>query len=216
VRCSVHVRCAHRLAGQPVSVVHIVVPGDGDGAVIELVELDQDSGVWGGSRVGVPDAFGTVSQVLAALSSRPGDDPWVAEVASALDRERGWGIPGDWRRPILEVFQGNRPMFHATATANRESIRRHGLDWRRMGAAPGIAGSTRPELPAVFVCDSREDVSFFLHMTRTPADVWTVDVGGLWVETGPDGWWIISQPIGPERLTLAEGDATHPAGNGDR
>jgi hypothetical protein len=212
----VHVRCAHRLAGQLVSVVQVVVPGDGDGAVIELVELDRDSGVWGGSRGGVPDAFGTVSQVLAALSSRQGDDPWVAEVASALDRERGWGIPSDWRRPILEVFQGNRPMFHATATANRESIRRHGLDWRRMGAAPGIAGSTRPELPAVFVCDSREDVSFFLHMARTPADVWTVDVGGLWIETGPDGWWIISQPIGPERLTLAEGDATHPAGHGDR
>jgi hypothetical protein len=212
----VHVRCAHRFPGWPVSVVHVVVPGDGDGAVIELVELDRDIGVWGGSRIGVPDAFGTVSQVLAALSSRPGDDPWVAEVASALDRQRGWGFVDDWRRPVLEVFQGTRPMFHATAAANRESIRRHGLDWRRMGAAPGIAGSTRPELPAVFVCDSKEDVSFFLHMARTSADVWMVDVGGLWVETGPGGWWIISRPIGPRRLTLAEGDATRPAGARDR
>jgi hypothetical protein len=184
--------------------------------VVELVELDRDASVWGGSLAGVPDAFGTVSQVLAALSARPGDDPWAAEVAAALDRERGWGIAGGWRRPVLEVFQGNGLMFHATAAANRESIRRHGLDWRRMGAAPGIAGSTRPELPAVFVCDSREDVSFFLRMARTPTDVWTVDAGGLWVETGPNGWWIISRPIDPGRLTLAEGDATRPAGYRDR
>ncbi len=191
--------------------VHVVVPRDRDDAVIELVELDRDASVWGGSCVGVPDAFGMVTEVLAALSSRPGDDPWVAEVASALDRERGWGIPGDWRRPVLEVFQGQGLMFHASASANRESIRLHGLDWRRMGAAPGIAGSTRPELPAVFVCDSRDDISFFLHMARTPADVWAVDVARLWVETGPDGWWIISQPIGPERLTLAERDAAGPA-----
>lgn len=107
-------------------------------------------------------------------------------------------------------------MFHATAAANRESIRRHGLDWRRMGAAPGIAGSTRPELPAVFACDSRDDISFFLHIARTPADIWAVDVEGLWVETGPYGWWIISQPIGPGCLTLAESDATRPARHHDQ
>ena len=192
------------------SVVHVVVPRDGDDAVIELVELDRDAGVWGGSRVGVPDAFGTVTEVLAALSSRPGDDPWAGEVASALDRERGWGIPGGWRRPVLEVFRGRGLMFHATASANRESVRLHGLDWRRMGAAPGIAGSTCPELPAVFVCDSRDDVSFFLGMARTLADVWAVDAAGLWVESGPNGWWIISQPVGPERLALAERDAARP------
>jgi hypothetical protein len=75
-----------------------------------------------------------------------------------------------------------------------------------MGAAPGIAGSTRPELPAVFACDGREDVSFFLNMARTPADVWSIDVGGLWAENGPDGWWIISRPIGLDRLTLTERD----------
>jgi len=73
--------------------------------------------------------------------------------AAALDRENRWGLADGWRRPVLEVFQGTGQMFHVTATANRESIRRHGLDWRRMGAAPGIAGSTRPELPAMFACD---------------------------------------------------------------
>ena len=186
--------------------VHVVVPGESDSAAIELVELDRDAGIWGGSREGAPDAFGTAAGVLAALSSRPAGDPWAAEVAAALDRENRWGPADGWRRPVLEVIQGTGHMFHVTATANRESIRRHGLDWRRMGAAPGIAGSTRPELPAVFACDEREDISFFLNMARTPADVWAIDVGGLWAENGPDGWWIISQPIGPDRLTLAERD----------
>ena len=68
-------------------VVYVVVPGDADGACIKLVERDRDVGVWGGSRSGTPGAFGTVAEVVAALSSRPGDDPRVAEVAAALDRE---------------------------------------------------------------------------------------------------------------------------------
>jgi hypothetical protein len=45
-----------------------------------------------------------------------------------------------------------------------------------------------------------------LNIARTPADVWAIDVEGLWAENGPDGWWIISRPIGPDRLTLAERD----------
>jgi hypothetical protein len=32
-------------------------------------------------------------------------------------------------------------LFHVTSELNRESIRTHGLDWSRMGAAHGIAGS---------------------------------------------------------------------------
>jgi hypothetical protein len=180
----------------------LLAPNHGD----RLVELDRDAGTWGGSRAGTPDAFGTAAEVVAALSSRPAGDPWAAEVAAALDRESRWGLADGWRRPVLEVFRGTGQVFHVTATANRESIRTHGLDWRRMGAAPGIAGSTRPELPSVFACDEREDIDFFLNMARTPADVWAIDVGGLWAENGPDGWWIIAQHIGPDRLTLAERD----------
>jgi hypothetical protein len=187
-----------------VSVVDVVVPADAEGAWIEIVELDRDAGAWGGSREGRPDSFGTAAEVLAALTSRLSDDPWVTEVVAALDRESRWGFADGWRRPVLEVFQGTGHMLHITAVANRESVRRHGLDWRRMGAAAGIAGSTRPELPAVFVCDEIEDISFFLNIARTPADVWAIDVAGMWVESGPDGWWIISRPIGPERLTLVQ------------
>jgi len=190
--------------------VFIPLP-DGDGGA-ELVELDRDAGVWGGSRAGRPDTFGTVTEVLAVLASRHEDDPWVSQVAAAVARERGWGYQDGWHRPRLEVFRGWGEMFHATASVNRQSIVRHGLDWRRMGAAPGIAGSARPELPAVFVCDSRDEIGFFLLMARTPADVWAVDAQGLWIENGPNGWWIISQPIEAARLTLIERDVTHPSG----
>jgi hypothetical protein len=33
---------------------------------------------------------------------------------------------------MLLVKLGEGTMFHATAAANRDSIRRHGLDWRLM------------------------------------------------------------------------------------
>ncbi len=56
----------------------------------------------------------------------------------------------------------------------------------------------------MFVGDEREDISFLLNIARTPADVWAIDVDGLWVENGPDGWWIISRPIGPDRLSLVQ------------
>jgi hypothetical protein len=44
-------------------------------------------------------------------------------------------------------------MFHVTDSANRESIRQHGLDWRRMGTALGIAGS---RVPWTFISMTRD------------------------------------------------------------
>jgi hypothetical protein len=101
------------------------------------------------------------------------------------------------------VKQASGEMFHVTATLNRQSILRHGLDWRQMGA-PGIAGSREPELPAVFLCESRDDAGFFTGMSRLPADLWAVRIDGLWVETGPDGWMILPEPVPPERLRLLQ------------
>jgi len=43
-------------------------------------------------------------------------------------------------------------LFHVSSAANRKSILAHGLDWTRMGAARGIAGSTTPEQEGVFLC----------------------------------------------------------------
>jgi len=106
------------------------------------------------------------------------------------------------RRSMLVVTEASGEMFHATAQENRQSILRHGLDWRRMGTAPGIAGSREPELPAVFLCESLEEVGFFTQMSRLPTDIWAVRVDGRWVESGPDGWIILPEPVPPERLRL--------------
>jgi hypothetical protein len=66
--------------------------------------------------------------------------------------------------------------FHVTSAANRESIRLYGLDWTRMGFAPGIAGSTAPEADGVFLCRDEFDAGFFIRMNNTggPVDVWAV------------------------------------------
>jgi hypothetical protein len=69
-----------------------------------------------------------------------------------------------------------------------------------------LAGSTTPELPAVFVCEDLDDVSFLLHMARVPTDVWSVDVDGIWLENGPSGWQVITDPVAPERLSLIVSD----------
>ncbi|MEE4540352.1 hypothetical protein V2S66_00025 [Streptomyces sp. V4-01] len=66
--------------------------------------------------------------------------------------------------------------FHVSSVLNRRSIARHGLDWTRMGAAPGIAGSARPEAEGVFLCRG-EETEFFLRINNTggPVDLWSVD-----------------------------------------
>lgn len=156
-------------------------------------------------------SFGSPEEVIAATTGRPVGDEWVAAVCAALDRERYWRSEG--RRSTLLVQAGHGEMFHATAVANRESISMYGLDWRRM-QTPGIAGGRQPELAAVFLCESREDAEFFIGMARVPSDIWAVRVDGLWLENGPDGWIVFPDPIGPERLRLAERDipAGRPAG----
>ncbi|MEU0414669.1 hypothetical protein ABZ307_43835 [Streptomyces griseorubiginosus] len=69
------------------------------------------------------------------------------------------------------------PFFHLSSVLNRQSIAQHGLDWTRMGAARGIAGSRRPEVEGIFVCRGEEDADFFLRINNTggPVDLWSVD-----------------------------------------
>jgi hypothetical protein len=124
-------------------------------------------------------------------------------VDAALARERTWARTA--RRSMLIVREASGEMFHATAQENRQSIQRHGLDWRHMGFAPGIAGSPEPELPAVFLCESLDEIEFFTRVSRLPADGWAVRVDGLWVESGPDGWIILPEPVPSERLRLVNG-----------
>ena len=87
-------------------------------------------------------------------------------MCAALTRERTWTRGG--RRSMLVVKEASGEMFHATATENRQSILRHGLDWRQMGTVPGIAGSREPELPSrLLVRETRGDR--LLHQDVPPA-----------------------------------------------
>jgi hypothetical protein len=68
-------------------------------------------------------------------------------------------------------------MYHVTSVLNRASIELHGLDWSRMGAARGIAGSSKPEVDGCFLSDSEWEMHWFIGMNNTggPVDVWAVD-----------------------------------------
>lgn len=189
------------LAGRgPCHECSIVVP-DGDEEGIHFEELAPDGTVCGAWRPGRPGGFGAASIAIGAAIERSADDPWVAAVAAALERERTW--EGEGRRARLEVARGQGQAFHVTAAENRLSIQRHGLDWRRMGGCGGVAGRRAPELPAVFLCRTRDESAFFVRMARWPCDVWAADVDGYWLETGPSGWLIVAHPIPPDRVRLA-------------
>jgi hypothetical protein len=68
-------------------------------------------------------------------------------------------------------------LFHVTSALNRESIMAHGLDWTRMGAAPGIAGSGEPEEDSVCLYLDEFDAKYVVEMNNTggPVDVRAVD-----------------------------------------
>jgi hypothetical protein len=68
-------------------------------------------------------------------------------------------------------------LFHVSSVRNRASIAEHGLDWTRMAAASGIAGSNRPEEEGAFLCRDEFEADFFVRLNNTggPVDVWIVD-----------------------------------------
>ncbi len=97
-------------------------------------------------------------------------------------------------------------LFHVSSASNRDSIRRHGLDWTRMGAARGIAGSHSPELNGVFLCLDEFEVGWFVQLNNTggPVDVWAVTgiTGAELLEAGT-GHMYFPGKIPPEHLQLA-------------
>jgi hypothetical protein len=100
-----------------------------------------------------------------------------------------------------------------SSSENHASIAEHGLDWRRMGVTGGIAvglgrgGPYRPELEAVFLCETLDDVEFFVSFGQHPlVDVWVVDMTGLPIEPGPDGWVLCREPIPAVRVRLLHAD----------
>lgn len=98
--------------------------------------------------------------------------------------------------------------FHVTSVLNRSSIQQFGLDWRRMDAARGIAGSRRPEQEGCFLGDAFER-DWFVHLNNTggPVDVWEVrgvDVADLVLS--PEGHYYFPGVIPAERLRLSQRD----------
>jgi hypothetical protein len=113
-------------------------------------------------------------------------------------------------------------LFHVTEAANRESIRRHGLDWRMMNTTPGIAGSEVPECAGVFLARNGWEAKWFVEMGRRRGvraiDVWEVsldldlDLSGDLPPDGPlvdheDGYLYCTQPIPPQHLKLIDPEA---------
>ncbi|MER5398145.1 hypothetical protein [Streptomyces sp. NPDC002599] len=100
-------------------------------------------------------------------------------------------------------------LFHVSSVLNRRSIAQHGLDWTRMGAAPGIAGSRRPEVEGIFVCQGEETAEFFLQINNTggPVDLWSVDGidEGLLLDNG-NGFFYLPGRIPAARLRLVRSD----------
>lgn len=100
-------------------------------------------------------------------------------------------------------------LFHVSSVLNRESIRRHGLDWRRMGAAPGIAGPRVPQVAGCFLAIGEFERRWFTEMNNTggPVDVWRVDnIDTTQLATSMEGHRFYPGPIGPTHLTLVEMD----------
>jgi hypothetical protein len=75
--------------------------------------------------------------------------------------------------------------------------------------SPAHGGPLAPELEAVFMCESLDDVEFFVGFGQHPlVDVWEVDARGLRIEPAPDGWVMCREPLGPERVRLLHAGRT--------
>jgi hypothetical protein len=101
------------------------------------------------------------------------------------------------------------PAFHVTSVKNRRSIAIHGLDWRRMGAAAGIAGSPVPEQEGCFLALDEWTTDYFVEMNNTggPVDVWAVhDVDEADLVQSPQGYLYLPGVIPPDRLRLVRKD----------
>jgi hypothetical protein len=74
-----------------------------------------------------------------------------------------------------------------------------------MAAAPGIAGSERPEINGCHLCGSFDEAGWFAEVVNNtigPVDVWEVDAHGLKLTHMPEGWSYCPGAIPLSRLRL--------------
>ncbi len=99
--------------------------------------------------------------------------------------------------------------YHVPSVLNRDSIFAHGFDWSRMGAAPGIAGSRRPEQEGTFLVEDEFSVDWFVRMNNTggPVDVWQViDVVEDELVESPAGYLYLPGVVPRDRIELVKRD----------
>jgi hypothetical protein len=73
----------------------------------------------------------------------------------------------------------------------------------RIGSGPRPPSA--PELDAVFLCESLDDVEFFVGFGQHPlVDVREVDGAGLTVVPTPEGWVMRRALLGRIRVAMAE------------
>jgi hypothetical protein len=95
-------------------------------------------------------------------------------------------------------------LFHVSSVLNRQSIDTHGLDWTKMGSAPGIAGSRTPEVEGCFVAQDEYEVEFFRGFdTNDLVDVWLVE-GIHWTQLieSPESFWYYPDTIPRAMISL--------------
>jgi hypothetical protein len=117
---------------------------------IDLEQIDDAGEEWIAIGPG-GEAIGSLHDALTSSAADGTDPDWVDAVAAALQRE----ITIGGRRTMLLVKRGAGAWYHTTFAANRQSIQRHGLDWR-LFHGQGIAGSRSPEWPGIFLCATIE------------------------------------------------------------
>lgn len=107
--------------------------------------------------------------------------------------------------------RGVATMFHVSSVRNRGSIRSHGLDVSKMGAARGIAGSRRPEAEGIFLCQDESTADWFVRINNTggPVDLWQVDgVEADQLLDNGSGFFYLPGRIPVDRITLVQQDIT--------
>lgn len=112
---------------------------------------------------------------------------------------------------LPEELRGSGRRFHVSSALNRQSITQYGLDWTRMGAARGIAGSCHPEQSGCFIALDGSEADWFARMGLTfgPVDVWEVDgvVDSEFIES-PEGYYYIERTVPAHRLRLTRRQVT--------
>jgi hypothetical protein len=173
---------------------------------VELEQLDAEGRDWFADGPGGVEA-GPLSAVLMAAAGPNADTDWIDAVIAAIGRQLAYGDRGS---PLL-VIPGDGVWYHATASRNRSSIQRHGLDWSRM-VPPGIAGSHVAETAGVFLCSDLDGAEWFADMCRdASADIWSATLHDVWLESAPAGgggahWMICPQVIPPSQIRLVRQD----------